>query len=793
MTEENAQNQPEKPKTPGLKPATPAPATPAPVPAAPASAPVAPAPVAVTPAPAPAAPAPAPVAPAPAPVAPAAPAPVATAAPATAAPVEGAKAPLTEEQKKKAAIKAKREKKKKKKLLIFLLLSLGFVFFVVFLIAFFILSSSGSGSNPLLQLFGVSEEELYPFLITMANLFFGLFDFIAFLLAIIGVFMTSMAKKENKAGKKKGVVLMVVGTMFFFLFSVTWAASYFYLKEKKDQYATTQIDETSYIQTDPEVTTGLTAPLLIAFDATEIANIVDPNRYSIISYKWEFGDEDTATGDTVSHLYTSKGEEDGRYTVELVVTYRDNATSEENQDTFTVDVVFDNEQVSAQFSATPESGSIPLTVEFDASDSLDPDGEIVGYAWDLNGDGDFDDGDEVTVEYTYEQYGTYEVALRVTDNNGETDTMTFEIVVDEGDLPTATIEVDFEDGKVLYAGTEYIFKAEDASSPNGSVEKYEWDFGDGEGVTKNKTANQTFSQTGDYTITLTLTDEDKEEGTVTMEVEVVTEAGAPIAVIETNKQWVENTTDQIKGEVPFTVEFDASDSSDPDGDIVNYEWDFDGDGTLDGSGEEDEFTYEEAGTYEATLYIEDSEGSETITSITVDVSSQSLEADLQADTLNGEVSLTVTFDASGSSYPEGEIVNYLWDFGDGTTTYDRAQVNYTFESVGTFEVFVTAIASDGIEAMDSVFINVLPVSLSACFTTNVDSGAAPLTVTFNPSCSKGTVSDYRWDFGDGDISYARKPTHTFEDAGTYTVEITVGDSSGFSDNFTAVIAAYGDE
>lgn len=690
----------------------------------------------------------------------------------------------------KAEKKALKEKKKKQKLLFILLGTLGFVFFTVLGMAFFILSQSGSGPNPLLGLFGLSEEQLYPFLINMANLFFGLFDFVVFIVALIGVFMVAMAKKDDKAGKKKGMVMLIVGVLFFMIFSVTWAASYFYLQEQKAKYSTA-IQEDQYITTDPETTTGLTAPAWISFDASNITAMVEAARkYEIISYSWDFGDENKATGESVKHQYISKGENDGRYLVTLKVSYRDIKSGEELSETFTLDVVFANEQVNAYFEADSTSGSIPLTVNFDASESLDPDGEIVDYEWDLDGDGSYDDGKDEKVSYTYDKYGTYTVKLRVTDNNGESDTMEMEIVVDEGDKPTATIEFDTEEGDRLYTGTKYLFKAVDASSPNGSVEKYEWDFGDGSNLTKNRTAEHTYSQSGDYTITLTLTDEDEVVGTVEANVVVVVEDAAPIAVITTNKNWSSDSNDAIPGEVPFTVEFSAGESSDPDNDIVNYEWDLDGDKVIDEAGEEVTFTYNEAGEYEAVLYVEDSEGHETTASITVYASAQALSASVTADTLNGEIPLTVQFDASGSSYPDGQIVNYYWDFGDGTTKYANAQVTYTFNTVGTFTVKLKAIAADGNENEDEIMINVLPVSVSACFTGSVSSGTAPLIVTFDPSCSNGTVANYRWDFGDGDISYARKPIHTFESGGTYVVQLTVEDTDRFSDTYQSTIPVY---
>lgn len=69
--------------------------------------------------------------------------------------------------------------------------------------------------------------------------------------------------------------------------------------------------------------------------------------------------------------------------------------------------------------ATPTSGNAPLTVQFDAGGSGDPDaGSSLTYAWDLDGDGEFDDSTALTASRTYTAAGAVEVRLRVTDNAG---------------------------------------------------------------------------------------------------------------------------------------------------------------------------------------------------------------------------------------------------------------------------------------------------------------------------------------------------------------------------------------
>jgi glucose/arabinose dehydrogenase len=104
-----------------------------------------------------------------------------------------------------------------------------------------------------------------------------------------------------------------------------------------------------------------------------------------------------------------------------------------------------NQPPLATFSADPAAGNPPLTVSFDGRGSSDPDaGDTISYAWDLDGDGQFDDGTASTASRTYTSNGIVTVKLRVTDALGATDTASTEISVGahspvpEITLPTGT-------------------------------------------------------------------------------------------------------------------------------------------------------------------------------------------------------------------------------------------------------------------------------------------------------------------------------------------------------------------
>jgi glucose/arabinose dehydrogenase/PKD repeat protein len=97
-----------------------------------------------------------------------------------------------------------------------------------------------------------------------------------------------------------------------------------------------------------------------------------------------------------------------------------------------------NQPPVAVATATPTTGAAPLTVAFDGTGSSDPDGNPLTYAWDLDGDGAYDDSTATKPSYTYTTIGVYTASLRVTDSHGATGTDPVTITVGNT-APTATI------------------------------------------------------------------------------------------------------------------------------------------------------------------------------------------------------------------------------------------------------------------------------------------------------------------------------------------------------------------
>jgi len=141
-----------------------------------------------------------------------------------------------------------------------------------------------------------------------------------------------------------------------------------------------------------------------------------------ISYYWDFGDANTGTGVTPIHTYVAGGV----YTVTLTVT-----DSHGLSDTQTTTATISFHPPVASFTESAHTAPVGTPITFDPSGSYDPDGTIILYEWDFDGDGVYDLSTTTPsiVSYTYTTPGTYTVTLRITDHDGFMDTATDEKII----------------------------------------------------------------------------------------------------------------------------------------------------------------------------------------------------------------------------------------------------------------------------------------------------------------------------------------------------------------------------
>lgn len=633
-------------------------------------------------------------------------------------------------------------------------------------LAFVFLAQSANGESPIAKLLGIDSAAFINGLITFVHLVFIMASLTAFTFAMVGLFKASMAKRDDKETKKAGMRMALISGIALAVILLIWVFVYIYLDSKR---VDTSIGTVAEIMTEPADPTNLSSPIEVKFDAS---NVDVESKYKIVAYDWNFGDKSSGTGQITSHVFTNKG----IYTVTLTVTAEDKGTGELVEvGKFTKIVSISNEKLAATFTADPESGEAPLTVSFDASTSVDPDGTIDSYEWDLNEDGKYGDETGPKTEYTFGKAGTYKIGLRVTSTTGDFNTYEKEIVVKKAVEPKAIITV-VGNPTEYNTDVQYTFKADDSASPNGKITKYEWDFGDESQPATTKTASHTYTKIGKYEITLKVTDETDKEGEATLMVDAKPAQAAPKPVIKTEPA-IQGNDLSLNGKIPFLVVLDASDTTDPDNNIVDYQWDFNGDGTPEAYEAKTSYTFTTVGTYSVTLSVIDADNNIGKATIVVKVEEQGITAVLTADPIQGQAPLSVIFDASGSTYPNGEITAYRWDFGDGTPTkIGPPEMTHQFTQIGMYTAKVTVIGSDNTTSIAEKIITVRETPLSACFTSTFMEGPAPLETTFDPGCTTGTVSRYFWDFGDGGTSTEMNPVHTFTKSGKFKVTLEVADN-----------------
>jgi chitodextrinase len=147
----------------------------------------------------------------------------------------------------------------------------------------------------------------------------------------------------------------------------------------------------------------------------------------------------------------------------------------------------------------------------------------------------------------------------------------------------------------------------------------------------------------------------------------------PIAVIKVDSEF---------GFAPLLVKFDASMSRDIEKDITEYSWDFDNDGKFDALGIKADHTFNNPGVYTVKLRVTDSQNYVSDAIKTINVEEASIRAIITAGNL-ACVSFPVSFDASASIDVDNDIIDYSWEFGDGTTA-SGVTVNHTYNTVNTF-------------------------------------------------------------------------------------------------------------
>ncbi|OVE79088.1 hypothetical protein BVY01_03465 [bacterium I07] len=243
-----------------------------------------------------------------------------------------------------------------------------------------------------------------------------------------------------------------------------------------------------------------------------------------------------------------------------------------------------------------------------------------------------------------------------------------------------------------------------------------------------------------------------------------------------NKQsenYAQFSASPTSGNAPLTVNFTDQSS----GDIWAWSWDF-GDGATisDRTRINPIHIYESPGLYSVSLHVWGTRGEDEKLKenyITV-ANSFPPSAAFSATPTNGTKPLTVSF----TDQSTGDVDSWNWNFGDGSTGTSQ-NPSHTYNDAGSFTVSLGVSGSGGTDTETKpnyiTVANSFPPS--AAFSATPTNGTKPLTVSFTDQ-STGDVDSWNWNFGDGSTGTSQNPSHTYNDAGSFTVSLGVSGSGG---------------
>jgi gliding motility-associated-like protein len=467
---------------------------------------------------------------------------------------------------------------------------------------------------------------------------------------------------------------------------------------------------------------------------------VDPQYISKLH--WIFGDGATSdVNGNVNHIYTQAGV----YKVSLVFTDANGC----------VDSVVKQQYIrvngpTVAFAVQQQKICIQATANFDDQSVSDGTHPITSWTWNY-GDGTTQTYGAAPYAHTYQAGNSYDVTLKVIDNNGCADSITKAAVVIVSDPKADFVTADTSS----CPGKPINF----SNTSTGSGLQYRWNFGDGQTATQATPAHQ-YQLPGRYTVNLWISDplgcRDSIARTNYIRITV------PVAKF--------SMSDSVGNCPPLQVQFTNEANN-----YTSVKWEF-GDGSV-STLENPVHFYNVPGTYYAKQIIEVPGGCTDVLTKKIIVKGPS--GSFTYNPTTGCAPLKVQFNATGNG-----IASLVWDFNDGSTEAATSKsTEYIYNTAGKFVPRMVLIDSAGcqVPVAGADTINAIGVVAKAAMDTYRICDAGNIQFT-DQSVANDFITGHYWNFGDGKTSTLANPQHAYAHApATYTVTHIVTTANGCKD------------
>ncbi len=489
----------------------------------------------------------------------------------------------------------------------------------------------------------------------------------------------------------------------------------------------------------------LTPPLVCTWDSVFVENVLIgdgvfswgiPNGVGILA--------DGPYDDSPIFYFPTPGQYTG---FSLTVTDASGCVSEYvSPDTITVSGMIPN------FSYTASTSCSPLIVEFQ-DETQAYFGDVTSYFWDF-GDGETSTEQHPTHEYTIP--GTYTVSLTVENEEGCENSHSIVQAISVI-YPTLSFDV----SQIVCGENTLQFTS---TSDQGGLQ-YNWDFGDGE-ISTEVNPQHTFADEGTYTVCLSI----NSDNTCAVEHCETIDLYEPVANFEGDVLYkscpdpplVTNFTDQSEG-------------------AINWLWDF-GDGTGLSTLQNPTHSFSQAGRYTICLIVENVFGCTDTLCREEYIVVEGPTGSFSYDRYEGCAELEVNFVAEGEN-----IVEYNWDFGDGTGLYNLSTmgdtVSHTYTTGGQYLPIIIIEDASGcrvpVVGPDTIKVQSLGIDFMASDTAFCEGATVPIDLTAMFS-DPSIITDVNWEFEGTTISNSTDlhPTGLiFEESGIFDIQLNV--SSAF--------------
>ncbi len=482
----------------------------------------------------------------------------------------------------------------------------------------------------------------------------------------------------------------------------------------------------AYITINPKPTAGFTATPTTLCDSSMAVNFMS-NSTGASSWLWNLGNGQSSTLQNPSLVYGATG----NYNVTLTVSNTFGCKDTLMRPAY----IKISPAPPVTFASSNISGCAPLNVTFGNTTT-----GTTAWLWNF-GNGQSSSLQNPTT--TYSTPGTYSVTLTATHSSGclSSSTKTNYITVLAGPIANFT------------ANNTTGCKPVTANFVNLSVNavSWLWDFGDGTTSTAQNPV-KTYNTSGNFTVTLTAYSANGCSATFSRP-----------NIINVQSPVAQFTNNYSVGCSPLTITFTNTSTGGP---FTSYLWNF-GNGQT-STLQNPSATYTALGDYTVSLIITNAAGcKDTIVkpNIIQVVSGSTSYTPPPTSYVCNPYSSVFSDPTTGSS-------NWLWDFGDGSTSANQ-NPSHTFNTPGTYTVNLVTQMPGGCSQTFSPFAVIVVMGPEPVMNISVVPSMCPPHIV-NCSVTAPGATSFLWKFGDGDSSTLQNPTHTYLASGPYTITLTVG-------------------